>query len=228
MKTHYRKQNIGFTTTLFPILFLCLLLACPDVHAVPRTPDDEIEISCGEENPGGQKVLIAYDTIHGSTAEVAENIGTSLCAEGYLVDVRFVGNVDSLDAYDAVIIGSAIYRFTWLADALAFMETNRETLASMPTAFFIVGAALFEDTPESRAAVRQAFVDPVLEEHAAIDPLAVGLFGGAVDFTTNSYTFFEAFVLRVLGLFLGFTDSADWRDWNSIQDWSEEVGALLR
>ena len=48
-------------------------------------------------------------TIDGSAAEVAEHMGEELCSQGFQVHVRFVRNVLSIEDYDAVILGSAIY-----------------------------------------------------------------------------------------------------------------------
>ena len=211
------------------LLFMgCLCALGPSAYAYPRTPDDLIEISCGEENQNARKILIAYDTIHGSTAEVAERIGTELCARGFQVDVRLAVHVSDIDRYDAVIIGSAIYEFNWLPGARSFIKKNRKTLAALPVAYFIVCSALYDDTPENREAVREAFVDPVLAEYPDIKPVSMGLFGGAVDFNTNQYTFFEKVVLKILGKLIGFTDHADWRDWEYISAWTHEVGALLQ
>jgi menaquinone-dependent protoporphyrinogen oxidase len=216
-------------------IVLTLLLAlgsffsfCPNAFASPRTPADLIEDSCGGSVTGGKRVLVAYDTIHGSTAEVAEKIGTDLCARGFQVDIRFVGDVTSLDDYDAVILGSAIYEFRWLPDAAAFLKNNQSVLSSLPVAYFIVGAALFKDTPENRAADKKSFVDPVLAEYPDIKPLSIGLFGGAVDFTKEQYNLFEKFVLRILGSIVGFKDSADWRNWDYINSWAGEVGDQLQ
>jgi menaquinone-dependent protoporphyrinogen IX oxidase len=86
---------------------------------------------------------------------------------------------------------------------------------------------MYQDTPESRDAVRKAFVSPLLTRYPAISPLSIGLFGGAVDFNTNRYNLFEKIVLRILGKALDFKDSADWRDWAYISDWAQEVGDLV-
>jgi menaquinone-dependent protoporphyrinogen oxidase len=215
----------------FSLLLLLLMLgsaAGHNVWAYPRTPDDLIEISCGDESPGTKTILVAYDTIHGSTAEVAERIGEELCSQGFRVDVRLARNVSSPEAYDAVIMSSAIYKFNWLPDALGFLKKNALSLATIPTAIFIVCSAMSEDTPENRESVKESFVDPVLKQYPHIHPLSIGLFGGAVDFNTNLYTLFEKFVLRILGKILGYTDSADWRNWDYISSWAQEVGAMLR
>jgi menaquinone-dependent protoporphyrinogen oxidase len=201
--------------------FACSIRA----FAYPRTDDDLIEMTCGETD--STYVLIAYDTIHGSTAEVGDRIGKNLCDQEFRVDLRLAAHVDDISAYDAVIVGSAIYKFAWLEGAKAFLQKNQTTLAELPTAYFIVGASMSEDTPENRVAVKKAFVDPVLEEFADITPLSIGLFGGAVDFAANDYNFFEWVVLKILGLILGYTEGADWRNWDVIDNWSKELAGEL-
>jgi menaquinone-dependent protoporphyrinogen oxidase len=213
---------------LYLCLIGCILFASPaNLLSYPRTSDDLIETSCEGDARDAIRILIAYDTIHGSTAEVADHIGKELCARGFTVDVRFAGNVSSLEDYDAVIIGSAIYEFTWLPDARRFVRNYYSALSSKPVAVFIVCSAMYQDTPESRDAVEKAFVSPLLNRYPAISPLSIGLFGGAVDFNMNRYNLFEKFVLRILGKVLGFKDSADWRNWDYISDWAQEVGDLL-
>jgi menaquinone-dependent protoporphyrinogen oxidase len=201
--------------------FACSLRA----FAYPRTDNDLIEMTCG--GMASKYVLIAYDTIHGSTAEVGDRIGKNLCDQGLRVDLRLAAHVEDISEYDAVIVGSAIYKFAWLKDAKAFLQQNQTTLAQLPTAYFIVGASMSEDTPENREGVKKAFVDPVLEEFADITPLSIGLFGGAVDFAANEYTLFEWIVLKILGLLLGYTESADWRNWDAIDNWSKELAGGL-
>jgi menaquinone-dependent protoporphyrinogen oxidase len=223
--------TVGFLTVLYSTLLLAILncvTVCPDVLAAPRTPADLIEDSCGGSVTGEKRILVAYDTIHGSTGEVTKEIGAALCAQGFQVDIRFVGNVTSLADYDAVILGSAIYEFRWLPDATAFLKKNQAVLSSLPVAYFIVGAALFQDTPENREAVKKSFVDPVLAEYPDIKPLSIGFFGGAVDFNKEQYNLFEKFVLRILGLIVGFKDSADWRNWEYINTWANEMGDKLQ
>jgi len=201
--------------------FACSIRA----FAYPRTDNDRIEMTCGET--ASPYILIAYDTIHGSTAEVGDRIGKNLCDQGFRVDLLLAAHVEDISEYDAVIVGSAIYKFAWLKDAKVFLQQNQPTLARLPTAYFIVGASMAEDTPENREAVKQAFVDPVLEEFADITPRSIGLFGGAVDFAENDYYLFEWVVLKILGFILGYTESADWRNWDAIDSWSKELAGEL-
>lgn len=209
------------------IMWFILFVSPANLFSYPRTPDDLIETSCEGESQDVKRILIAYDTIHGSTADVADQIGKELCAQGFTVDVRFIGNASSIEDYDVIILGSAIYEFNWLPDARRFVRHHYSTLSSKPVAVFIVCSAMYQDTPESREEVRKAFVSPLLDRYPAISPLAIGLFGGAVDFNTNRYNLFEKIVLRILGKVLNFKASADWRNWDYISDWAQEVGDLL-
>ena len=223
------KVPSHFSIKVISMLMMgCILFASPaNLFSYPRTSDDLIEASCEGVNQDAKRILIAYDTIHGSTAEIADKIGNELCSRGFKVDVRFVGNTSSIEEYDAVILGSAIYEFNWLPDARRFLRNYYAALSSKPVAVFIVCSAMYQDTPDSRDAVRKAFVTPLLNRYPAISPLSIGLFGGAVDFNANRYNLFEKIVLRILGKVLGFSESADWRNWDYISDWAQEVGDMV-
>ena len=63
------------------------------------------------------KTLIAYASKHGSTQEVAEQVAQTLRDNGLDVDVRPASSVDDVDAYDALVIGGALYMGHWHRDA---------------------------------------------------------------------------------------------------------------
>jgi len=205
------------------------MFAAP-VQAKPRTDSDNITQSCGLDN-ATKTILIAYDTIHGSTAHIAARIGDDLCAMGFKVDVKCVGDVTGVEGYDGIIVASAIYKFNWLPDAQAFLEKYKTQLAAKKTAIFIDGASMSQDTPETRAAVQKSFVDPILSKYPDISPVSIGLFGGAFDLTRkNEYSLFEKIVLRILGVILRLPDKkkADWRNWDTIDAWAAEVGDKMK
>ncbi len=79
--------------------FVALLcMAASTALAAPRTADDNIAKSCG--NTAAKKILIAYDTIHGSAGEVAARIGDGMCARNFAVDVKWVGDVQGVGRLD--------------------------------------------------------------------------------------------------------------------------------
>ena len=64
------------------------------------------------------RVLVAYGTKHGATAEIAQAIGSTLRAAGLEVDTLSARRVRSLEPYRAVVLGSAVYAGRWRRDAL--------------------------------------------------------------------------------------------------------------
>ena len=135
----------------------CFAAGCIDYSV---DPDAIIEKNCGESNTGSN-VLVAYATRHSATAGIAENIADVLCGLNHKVDLRYVENVSSIEGYDAVIVGSAIYEFNWLPVAKDFIERFKLPLASMPVAYFFGCAGLKEDTEENQEAVL-IYINPVL------------------------------------------------------------------
>ena len=68
------------------------------------------------------RVLVAYASKHGATAEIAEAIGTALSGAGLHVDVLRARRVRSLDPYAAVVLGSAVYAGRWRPEALRLLR----------------------------------------------------------------------------------------------------------
>lgn len=204
------------TQFLMRLLIICFLV----LSSAGCVKDDVIETSCGADNISGKKILVVYDTRHGSTSGVAAKIGNVLCELGSQVDIRLALNVDDISEYDAVVVGSAIYQFNWLLGSLSFLKKHTQTLSFIPVAYFIVCSALMEDTPENQEAV-MVFVNPVLKKYPEIVPVDIGRFGGAVDF--SKLNLFEKLVFRIVGI----TESEDWRDWEKITAWAEKVDGLL-
>lgn len=82
------------------------------------------------------KILIAYATRTGSTAEVADAIARRLCAADLSAEARPVGEVTSLDGYSAAILGSAVRYGSWLSEMTDFVSVHHDALSEMPVAFF--------------------------------------------------------------------------------------------
>ncbi len=86
------------------------------------------------------RVLVIYDTVYGSTAQIASWIGERL--EGFkdvTVTVSKVSEHPDPANYDAVIIGSPIYRKDQILESVKnFVVENKETLAKKKVGLFIV------------------------------------------------------------------------------------------
>ena len=163
------------------------------------------------------KILVAYATKAGSTAEVAAEIGRVVESKsGCKVDVHPVGKLKEVGGYDAAIIGSAIRAGKWLPEATKFVEKHRDALSQVPVAFFTVCLTLSEDTEENRRTVA-AYLDPVRE---MVQPVDVGLSAGMMDYSKLS------FLLRLMMKKMG-SPEGDFRDWEAIRAWAGQVRARL-
>jgi len=201
------------------ILIASYCLAGCNIFDHSVDPDAIIEKNCGELNTG-KNVLVAYATRHSSTAGIADNISDVLCGLNHKVDLRYVENVSSIEGYDAVIVGSAIYEFNLLPVAVEFIDRFKLPLASMPVAYFFGCAGLKEDTPENQEGVL-IYINPVLTNYPDIVPVDIGRFGGGIDFSRLND--FEKMIVN----FIGVTESEDWRNWEKIGAWAEKVSGLI-
>jgi len=74
------------------------------------------------------RVLVTAASKHGSTREIAQAIATELSAEGIAAEARDVTDVATLEGYDAVILGSAVYVGKWMNEARDFVARHGEEL----------------------------------------------------------------------------------------------------
>jgi len=78
------------------------------------------------------KLLVAYVTRYGSTAEVAEAVGARLRERGFDVDVKPVKQASSLDGYDAVVFSTPFYLGAMLKEGRAWLESGRRPTPGPP------------------------------------------------------------------------------------------------
>ena len=88
---------------------------------------------------GMTDVLVAYASKRGSTAEIARAIAETLREAGLSVDCTAVGEVDGLDRYGAVVLGSAVYIKRWRRDAKHFLRKHNKELSQRPLWVFSSG-----------------------------------------------------------------------------------------
>jgi menaquinone-dependent protoporphyrinogen oxidase len=87
------------------------------------------------------RILVVVASRHGSTWEIGEVIADALASRGNLVDQRAPEDVASLEGYDAVVLGSAVYLAHWMTAARDFAERFAEELARVPVWMFSCGLA---------------------------------------------------------------------------------------
>lgn len=159
------------------------------------------------------KVLVAYASKHGSTAEIARAIALDLRADGLAVDVQQVGDVSAVDPYDAVILGSAVYMGHWLEAARDLAVREAVALRQRDVWLFSTGPIGEPPKPAENAVdVSEVMYLTHAREHQ--------LFEGKIDRTRLG------FVERSLVAALRVPDG-DFRDWSEIRHWAGTIRAEL-
>ena len=167
----------------------------------------------------GKKVLVAYATKYGATAEIAERISQVLCQKGLDIDVLSFGLISNLTQYDAVIIGSASYIGQWRKEAVKFLKSNEKWLSERPVWLFSSGPT-GEGEPVQ---LTKGWRFPKSQQSTIdrIQPRDVAVFHGMID--TEKLNFFEKMILRIVKPSVG-----DFRDWNAITAWAEAIASELK
>lgn len=186
--------------------------------STPAYPSADININ--QEKNMEKKILVAYASKCGSTAEVAKTIGQVLSESGVEVEVRAAHEVKTMKDYDAVVLGTAIRMNKPLGEMTSFAKKFNNELAHMPTAVFSLGLSMKEDTAENRAETVN-FIAPLVEQLPSKKSTA--MFGGKFDLNTVS---------PILRFMLskdtsGAMAPGDYRDWNAINTWANSLPVEL-
>jgi menaquinone-dependent protoporphyrinogen oxidase len=172
------------------------------------------------------KILIVYDTLHGSTAEVAECIGQELTAAGEDVVVKRVTELVKLDGYRKVILGCPVVMGRWTAPMTQFLERHRDVLQTSRCALFTTCLANHWGLADE-AGVIARYVQPVLEAFPEIQPVSVGVFTGVLDF--DRYDSHTGAAMRGVISRTGGPETGrhDFRDWSVIRAWAASLPEIL-
>jgi menaquinone-dependent protoporphyrinogen oxidase len=157
------------------------------------------------------RVLVAYASKLGSTAEIAREIAAGLEHRGHVAEALPVREVRSLDGWDAVVLGSALYAAHWQRDANRFVERHRAALAERPVWLFSSGPL---DARQAAANLPIAAACAVIVEGFACREHRT--FGGrlAPDAPVDPQ------VLKTHPI-------GDFRDWEAIRAWAAAIAASL-
>jgi menaquinone-dependent protoporphyrinogen oxidase len=157
------------------------------------------------------RILVAYATRKGSTAEIAQAVGKELQSAGHHVDVAEAKTVSTLAGYHAVVIGAPVYMGKLEKDISNFVTKNRDLLSHMPLAAFAVGIAPV--APQIQP------VDKVLSELkkglSPLQPVTLTVFAVMLDPEKMSFT-----ERKLTGMMNIRTE--DFRDWSAIAAWARD------
>jgi menaquinone-dependent protoporphyrinogen oxidase len=159
------------------------------------------------------RVLVTYGTKMGGTAGIAEILGDALSDAGFHVDMRPTADVADVGAYDAVVVGGAVYAGRWHRDARRFVKRNTRVLRDRPVWLFSSGPLDGSASYEEILPVEQ--VRQLLERVGAAGHAT---FGGRLRRDAKGFP----------ASAMAKTHAGDWRDPVHIRAWAAKLALELR
>lgn len=171
--------------------------------------------------PGGgrsMRVLVTASSRHGSTTGIARAIGEELARHELTAVVLAPGEVGSMEEYDAVILGSAVYGGHWLEPARELVARSAAALTERPLWLFSSGPV----GDPSRKLVQSMGRDPddLPGLLAATHVRGHQMFAGKLDRKNLGFAQ-RASLLLLRGL------EGDFRDWAAIREWAADIAGQL-
>jgi menaquinone-dependent protoporphyrinogen oxidase len=163
-------------------------------------------------------VLVAYASRHGATEEIAARIFTCIAEAGIAADLRQVDAVESLEAYDAVVLGAPVYDQSWPPEADRFVDHHGEVLAARPLWLFSVGS--FGDTKPVIGPLTHREPRRITEVRSALAPREYRVFQGVI--RKHQWPFWSRVLFHAFGGRFG-----DHRDWPVIEAWADRIALAL-
>lgn len=170
-------------------------------------------------------VLVAYASKYGSTEGIAERIAQVLNESGHEATLARASRAGSLESYDAFVIGSALYMFSWLREAKRFVESNTAGLAAKPVWLFSSGPVGTQKVDaQGRDVLENAGPRDLAELQTKTHARDHRVFFGAFDHT--KLTVGHRLIYAMPALKEALPDG-DFRDWPDIESWAKTIAASL-
>jgi menaquinone-dependent protoporphyrinogen oxidase len=160
------------------------------------------------------KALVTVSSKHGGTEEIGRSIADTLRGGGLEVDLVAPERVTTLDGYDAVIVGSALYLGRWMGPARDLVRREAEALRARSVWLFASGpvTGVEEDAADRAEGMR------LLE---LVGGREFRLFAGLLD--RSRLGIVERTIVRAIGSPWG-----DHRPWEEIEDWATSIAAAMK
>lgn len=159
------------------------------------------------------RVLVTVASRHGGTHEIGSRVAAELKSRGHEVESLEPESVVSLEGYDAVVLGSAVYTAHWLPAAREFAVRFAAELPTKRVWLFSSGLA----TAPAAAANSPAETQQLLEATRARGHRA---FGGRLDRGELSLAE-RAIIAAARG------KEGDHRDMEAVVSWASEIAEDL-
>jgi menaquinone-dependent protoporphyrinogen oxidase len=159
------------------------------------------------------RVLVAYGSSHGGTREIAAAIVETMRNEGLDAELGDASDVRSLDGYDAVVLGGALYMNRWHRAARRFLVDHAEELRARPVWLFSSGP--LDDSASKTALPPTAQIENLMARIGARDH---AMFGGVLRDDTPGF----------LASRIARDHAGDWREWHQIRAWGRDIARVIR
>jgi menaquinone-dependent protoporphyrinogen oxidase len=193
-----------------------------------------------------RKILVAYATMAGSTAEVAQAVGEEITRLGFQVEVLPIGQVKDLEAYAGVVVGGPMI-MGWHRSALRFLRRNRRVFQRLPLAVFVMAMSLTQTGEASVGGVRVCvdeklpkppetagrlkfreryarlanYLRPITKAASPAKPVSFGIFGGRLEYGRLKWwaVLFAMLIIRA--------PAGERRNWPAIRSWAAGLPELF-
>lgn len=169
-------------------------------------------------------VLVAYATWCGATKEIAQAIAQTLSDAHIAAEARPAGEIKDISPYRAVVLGTGIHAGQVHPEAATFVKAHEQVLSRMPVAYFVDCLTMWQDSDQNRQEASR-YLDALRKKAPSVQPVSLGLFGGALNMDTPEYKKL-AWPLRLV-MKLRKAQNCDYRDWDKIRAWTSEIMPLL-
>lgn len=160
------------------------------------------------------RVLVTAASKYGSAPEIAQAIGDVLAERGLDTTVSPPEEVEGIEDYDAVVLGSAVYAGHWQKPALELVERATDALAERPVWIFSSGPVGDPHKPEEDP----VDVADIVERTKAREHR---VFPGKID--KRKLSFIEKAIVLALRVREG-----DFRDWDAVRGWASKIASALQ
>lgn len=173
-----------------------------------------------------KNALIIYSSWTGSTKEIAHHIAKTMGNFGFHTRVNSPENNIDFSPYDLIVIGTSIHAGRTTSSFRKFLQRYIEILSDLQVAYFVSCANMRNDTDESRAETL-AWLNKGIQTFDSIEPISIGLFGGAVITSGESFQRLNFFNRRIIKAMekkmVSEYGKSDFRDWERIEAWTVEL-----
>ncbi len=160
------------------------------------------------------RVLVTVASRHGATAEIGAEVAAQLRAAGHDVDEVEPDDVEHVEPYDAVVLGSAVYVGRLALGLRDLVDRQAGQLRERPVWLFWSG-------PVGDPPVPETVPDDVTDIARTVGARDVAVFTGRLD--RGGLNISERALVA-----LTRAEAGDFRDLDAVRAWAQEVARSLR